>query len=47
MPNKATTNKAELMSYLDRMIKMRRKEVEADKLYKKHKIRGFCHLYDG
>jgi TPP-dependent pyruvate/acetoin dehydrogenase alpha subunit len=47
MPNKATTNKAELMSYLDRMIRMRRTEVEADKLYKNHKIRGFCHLYDG
>ena len=47
MPNVATTNKAELMSYLDRMIRMRRTEVEADKLYKNHKIRGFCHLYDG
>jgi pyruvate dehydrogenase E1 component alpha subunit len=47
MPNTATTNKAELMSYLDRMIRMRRTEVEADKLYKNHKIRGFCHLYDG
>ena len=47
MPSKATTTKAELMSYLDRMIRMRRTELEADRLYKNNKIRGFCHLYDG
>ena len=47
MPTKATTNKEELMSYLVRMIKMRRTELEADRLYKGKMIRGFCHLYDG
>lgn len=47
MPMKATTNKEELMSYLTRMIKMRRTELEADRLYKGKLIRGFCHLYDG
>ena len=47
MPSKATTTKAELMSYLDRMIRIRRTELEADRLYKNNKIRGFCHLYDG
>lgn len=47
MPNKATTNKTELMAYLRRMIEMRRTELEADRLYKAKMIRGFCHLYDG
>lgn len=47
MPMKATTNKAELMSYLTRMMQMRRTELEADRLYKAKLIRGFCHLYDG
>lgn len=47
MPRTATTNKEELMSYLVRMIKMRRTELEADRLYKGKMIRGFCHLYDG
>ena len=31
MPTKATTNKEELMSYLTRMIKMRRVELKADR----------------
>ena len=47
MPMKATTNKDELMSYLKRIIQMRRTELESDRLYKAAMIRGFCHLYDG
>ena len=46
-PKKVTTNKEELMGYLRNMIEMRRTELEADRLYKGGKIRGFCHLYDG
>ena len=34
MPMKATTSKDELMMYLTNMIKMRRTELEADRLYK-------------
>jgi|TARA_B110000285_G_scaffold111699_1_gene126734 pyruvate dehydrogenase E1 component alpha subunit len=47
MPNKATTNKEELMGYFTSMVQMRRTELEADRLYKGKMIRGFCHLYDG
>jgi pyruvate dehydrogenase E1 component alpha subunit len=47
MPDTATTNKTELMAYFERMVMMRRTELEADRLYKARMIRGFCHLYDG
>eukprot|EP01039_Chlorochromonas_danica_P006063 gene6063-6677_t len=42
-----TTNKEELIKFLQQMYTMRRMEITNDTEYKARNIRGFCHLYDG
>lgn len=37
----------ELYSYFTLMYRLRRMEMEADALYTRSKVRGFCHLYNG
>lgn len=46
-PAEATSNSAELHQYFKMMYKMRRLEMEADSLYQRGFVRGFCHLYNG
>jgi len=45
--NKLSTTKEELLGFYKIMVYYRRLELVADTLYKKQRIRGFCHLYDG
>ena len=42
-----TATRAEMDSYLETMLRMRRMEIAFDNEYKARNIRGFCHLYDG
>lgn len=37
----------ELFHYFTQMYRLRRMEMEADALYTRSKVRGFCHLYNG
>jgi len=47
-PNTFTTiNREEALDAFHMMATVRRIEIASDNLYKKKKIRGFCHLYDG
>jgi pyruvate dehydrogenase E1 component alpha subunit len=41
------TTKEELLHMFKQMVRIRRTETEADKLYKAKEIRGFLHLYSG
>lgn len=43
----AYSNGDELHEYFKTMYRMRRMEMEADSLYTRGKVRGFCHLYNG
>lgn len=47
LPTSATLNKDEAMTYLHKMMTIRRMETVAGELYRGKKIRGFCHLYSG
>lgn len=46
-PAEAATNGDELHGYFRSMYIMRRLEMEADALYQRGLVRGFCHLYNG
>ena len=41
------TTKDELLAMFKQMVRIRRTETEADKLYKQKEIKGFLHLYNG
>lgn len=43
----ATSTAEELMDYFTTMYRMRRLEQEADTMYQRSLVRGFCHLYNG
>ncbi|KAL6049283.1 Pyruvate dehydrogenase E1 component subunit alpha-2, mitochondrial [Balamuthia mandrillaris] len=45
--NSSVTTKEELLAFYKEMFRIRRTEVEADKLYKAKHIKGFLHLYSG
>eukprot|EP00003_Mantamonas_plastica_P022344 TRINITY_DN3777_c0_g1_i4.p1 TRINITY_DN3777_c0_g1~~TRINITY_DN3777_c0_g1_i4.p1 ORF type:complete len:338 (-),score=82.31 TRINITY_DN3777_c0_g1_i4:314-1327(-) len=47
IPLEVEVSKDDALFYLRRLLTMRRMEMEADQLYKKKLIRGFCHLYIG
>lgn len=47
-PNSETiSNAEEMFGYFRTMYRMRRMEMEADALYTRQLVRGFCHLYNG
>lgn len=47
LPEKAETNRDEILAYFREMNLQRRVEISCDQIYKMKEVRGFCHLMDG